>query len=172
MRDGAWFVRGCRLSVRIWPVDAARTRTRRSRLRDRMREMQERVRSEEARLDVEAVPDGGPRAPWRSLRAMRRQQDRAARAFAQPAFHRALESTQLPVTLDEVLRFATVAAIGTSVLALTALSVAAAAGTGRDELLGAAWVARSNAKYGSLVEEGFRGADLVDEWRAWLSRTV
>ena len=47
-----------------------------------------------------------------------------------------------------------------------------AARTGRDELLGAGWVARSNAKYGSLVEEGFRGADLVDEWRAWLSRTV
>ena len=43
---------------------------------------------------------------------------------------------------------------------------------GREDLLGAAWVARGNAKYGSLVEEGLRGLELVDEWTAWLSRAV
>ncbi len=48
----------------------------------------------------------------------------------------------------------------------------AAARTGRDDLLGAAWVARANAKYGSLVEEGSRGIRLVDAWTAWLSRAV
>jgi flagellar protein FlaI len=47
-----------------------------------------------------------------------------------------------------------------------------AARTGRDDLLGAAWVARANAKHASLVEDGFRGLELVDEWTAWLSRTV
>ncbi len=129
MRDGEWFVRGCGLSVRMWPVDAARSRARRSRLQDRLRELQERVRGEEARLDLETVPEDSPRASSRSLDGMRRRRDRAARAIAQPAFHRALESTQLPVTLDEVLRFATVAAIGTSVLAVTALTIAVAAGS-------------------------------------------
>ncbi len=43
---------------------------------------------------------------------------------------------------------------------------------GREDLLGAAWVARGNAKYGSLVEEGLRGLELVDEWTAWLTRAV
>ena len=47
-----------------------------------------------------------------------------------------------------------------------------AARTGRNEILGAAWVARANAKYASLVEEGFRGIGLVDEWTSWLSRAV
>src|SRR3989304_411480 len=100
MRDGEWFVRACRLSVRMWPVDAARSRARRSRLQDRLRELQERGRKEEARLDLEAVPEEGPGASRRVLDGMRRRRDRAARALAQPAFHRALEATQLPVTLD------------------------------------------------------------------------
>lgn len=47
-----------------------------------------------------------------------------------------------------------------------------AARSGRDDLLGAAWVARGNAKYGSLVEEGCRGLGLVEEWTSWLSRAV
>src|SRR3990170_2980691 len=128
MRDGEWFVRACRLSGGWGPGAAPRPRPRRSRLQDRLRELQERVRKEEARLDLEAVPEEGPGASRRVLDGMRRRRDRAARALAQPAFHRALESTQLPVTLDEVLRFAAVAAIGTSVLALVAISVAAAAG--------------------------------------------
>lgn len=48
----------------------------------------------------------------------------------------------------------------------------AAARTGRDDLLGAAWVARSNARYWSLVEEGFHGPELVDEWKGWFARAV
>ena len=42
----------------------------------------------------------------------------------------------------------------------------------RKEFLSAPWVATSNAKYWSLVEEGFRGKEIVDEWTAWLTRAM
>ena len=42
--------------------------------------------------------------------------------------------------------------------------------TGR--FLTAPWVARTNAKYWSLVEEGFRGRELVEEWKAWFSKAT
>ena len=50
--------------------------------------------------------------------------------------------------------------------------VDAATRLGREELLAAAWVAKSNAKCSSLVEEGLRGSALVDEWSAWFERAV
>jgi len=42
----------------------------------------------------------------------------------------------------------------------------------RAEFLAAPWVARSNAKYWSLVEEGFQGTDLLEEWSGWLARAT
>jgi len=50
--------------------------------------------------------------------------------------------------------------------------VDAAAHRGRAEFLAAPWVAKSNAKYWSLVEEGFQGTDVFDEWSAWFARAV
>jgi len=42
----------------------------------------------------------------------------------------------------------------------------------RKEFLSASWVATSNAKYWSLVEEGFRGKGIVEEWSSWLARAM
>ena len=50
--------------------------------------------------------------------------------------------------------------------------VVAAMRQGRAELLTAPWVARSNAKYWSLVEEGFQGTDIFEEWSSWFARAT
>ena len=50
--------------------------------------------------------------------------------------------------------------------------VATAVRRRQKEYLSAPWVATSNAKYWSLVEEGFRGKEIVDEWTAWLARAM
>src|SRR2546427_8948323 len=50
--------------------------------------------------------------------------------------------------------------------------VATAVRRRQKEYLSAPWVTTSNAKYWSLVEEGFRGKEIVDEWTAWLARAM
>ena len=42
----------------------------------------------------------------------------------------------------------------------------------RPEFLAAAWVAKSNAKYWALVEEGFQGREVLDEWSSWFTRAM
>ena len=42
----------------------------------------------------------------------------------------------------------------------------------RPELLAESWVARSNAKYWSLIEEGFQANEVFDEWSTWFARAV
>ena len=39
--------------------------------------------------------------------------------------------------------------------------------SGRSELLGAAWVAKANATYWGLVEEGAAGSELLRSWTTW-----
>ncbi len=56
--------------------------------------------------------------------------------------------------------------------AIRAALVDAAVRRRRPEILAATWVARSNAKYWSLVEEGFQGSEVLDEWSAWFARAV
>jgi len=42
----------------------------------------------------------------------------------------------------------------------------------RDDLLNAAWVAETNSRYASLVEDGLRGIGLVEEWTDWFSKAM
>lgn len=128
MRDGEWFVRACKLSVRVWPVSPQASRGRRVRLRERLRSLEQRVQTEGRRLDLDAGPEENRAAALRRLERLRGERDRVARVLAQPSFHRALEATQLPVTLEEVLRFATVAALGTAIVGVIALIGATWAG--------------------------------------------
>jgi type IV secretory pathway ATPase VirB11/archaellum biosynthesis ATPase len=55
---------------------------------------------------------------------------------------------------------------------LRGLLVDAARTEARYDLLAAEWVARANARYWALVEEGFEGRTLVEEWRAWLAEAM
>ena len=50
--------------------------------------------------------------------------------------------------------------------------VDSAVSSSREDLLGAAWVAKSNAKYASLVEEGFQRNELFEEWSSWFTRSI
>src|SRR2546425_5759163 len=151
MRRGEWFERACAIALRAWPGNARRARTRERRLHDRVRSLEAAIATAELELDFGGSTAQKRRPP--TIERLRRERDRTSRYLEQPAFHRALEYTQLRVTLNAVLRMAVMAALGTLVFAGAALLVALAlrAPTAVLALLAALVAVAPVAAYASVV---------------------
>ena len=102
-------------------MNPGRVRDRQARLRGRWEAAEERLRTA---LRDEGLVRARETAESRRLAKLRGDRDRAAHAFDQRDFHRAVELTQLDVTLDGVLHLASLAAMATAVGAIVALAVA------------------------------------------------
>jgi len=125
VRRGGRFQAACRLAARVWPVNPKRVRAREAALRLRWASLGDELHS--ARRDAFVTPTEGERdVASRKIASLQRAQERAGRAIEQSDFHRALEDTRLDVSLNEVLRFAALAAVATALLGCVSLGMAIA----------------------------------------------
>src|SRR2546428_9463725 len=112
MPETRFFERACAFATRIWPLDPRRVQAHRRQLVERIRLLDAKVQSAELAVQF-AILDAREREDLRRrLERLRRDRDRSSRIVEQRSFYKALEYTQLDVTLDGVMALSRLVAGG------------------------------------------------------------
>src|SRR2546422_2654845 len=112
MPGSRFFARACAFATRIWPLAPRRVQGHRRQLVERIRLFDARVQSAELAVQF-AILDAREREDLRRrLERLRRDRDRSSRIVEQRSFYKALEYTQLDVTLDGVMALSRLVAGG------------------------------------------------------------
>ena len=123
MPETRFFERACAFATRIWPLDPRRVQAHRRQLVERIRLLDAKVQSAELAVQF-AILDAREREDLRRrLERLRRDRDRSSRIVEQRSFYKALEYTQLDVTLDGVMALGRVVAGAVGAVVLIALLV-------------------------------------------------
>src|SRR5438445_3212768 len=123
MPETRFFERACAFATRIWPLDPRRVQAHRRQLVERIRLLDTKVQSAELAVQFAILDDREREDVYRRLERLRRDRDRVSRIVGQRSFYKALEYTQLDVTLDGVMALGRLVAGAVGAVVLIALLV-------------------------------------------------